>query len=98
MQRLAGAACQPAALAAFVLLLVAPAAWALEFEMLTQTKCIYEEINANVLVVGDYKAFNKDNTGVPVYVDVRVRIVMVRSALQGILLLIATFAAGPARR
>uniref|UniRef100_A0A7S3QKF9 GOLD domain-containing protein n=1 Tax=Dunaliella tertiolecta TaxID=3047 RepID=A0A7S3QKF9_DUNTE len=33
---------------------------ALEFEMQDKTKCIYEEVNANVLVVADYKAFNKD--------------------------------------
>ena len=45
---------------------------ALEFEMQTQSKCIYEEINANVIVVGDYRAFNKDNAEIPVYVDVRV--------------------------
>lgn len=45
---------------------------ALEFEMQTQSKCIYEEINANVIVVGDYRAFNKDNSEIPVYVDVRV--------------------------
>lgn len=45
---------------------------ALEFEMQTQTKCIYEEINSNVIVVGDYRAFNKDNSDIPAYVDVRV--------------------------
>jgi hypothetical protein len=48
---------------------------ALEFEMQTQSKCIYEEINANVIVVGDYRAFNKDNAEIPVFVDVRVRAV-----------------------
>jgi hypothetical protein len=46
---------------------------ALEFEMQTQSKCIYEEINANVIVVGDFRAFNKDNAEIPVFVDVRVR-------------------------
>lgn len=61
----------PAVAAALVLLCLAPA-WGLEVEMQTQTKCIYEEINANVLVVGDFKAFNKDNPSIPVYVDVRV--------------------------
>ncbi len=40
--------------------------------MQAQTKCIFEEINANVLVVGDYKAFNKDNPSMPIYIDVRV--------------------------
>lgn len=37
-----------------------------------QTKCVYEEINANVIVVGDFRAFNKDHADVPEYVDVRV--------------------------
>lgn len=46
---------------------------ALEFEMQTQMKCIYEEINSNVIVVGDYKAFNKDHPDAPQIVDVRVR-------------------------
>jgi len=51
------------------------AAWtasALDFEMQSQTKCIFEELNANVIVVGDYKAVNRDNPTVPVYVDIRV--------------------------
>jgi hypothetical protein len=34
---------------------------------------VYEEINANVLVVGDYKAYNKDNPSAAVNVDVLVR-------------------------
>lgn len=34
---------------------------------------MFEEINANVIVVGDYKAYNKDNPSTPVYVDVLVR-------------------------
>lgn len=59
--------------ACFALCLGLPALVAgMEFEMQTQTKCIYEEINANVLVVGEYKAFNKDNPSLPIYVDVRV--------------------------
>lgn len=41
--------------------------------MSAQTKCIFEELNANVIVVGDYKAVNRDNPSVPIYVDVRVR-------------------------
>ena len=45
---------------------------ALEFEMQTQMKCMYEEINANVLVVGDYKVFNRDHPTIQEYVDVRV--------------------------
>lgn len=47
---------------------------ALDFEMQTQTKCIFEELNANVIVVGDYKATNKDNPTLPIYVDVKVRL------------------------
>ena len=34
---------------------------------------IYEEINQNVIVVGDYKAFNKDNPALLVDVDVKVQ-------------------------
>eukprot|EP00877_Chromochloris_zofingiensis_P008285 jgi/Chrzof1/370/Cz01g13130.t1 len=45
---------------------------ALDFEMQSQQKCIYEEINANVIVVGDYQARNKDNPSLPIYVDVKV--------------------------
>lgn len=46
---------------------------ALDFEMQQQTKCIFEELNANVIVVGDYKAANKDNPTLPIYVNVKVR-------------------------
>jgi hypothetical protein len=55
------------------LCLLSAAANALDFEMGVQTKCVYEEINANVIVVGDYKAYNKDNPSVAVAVDVLVR-------------------------
>jgi hypothetical protein len=55
-----------------------PRCSALEFEMAAQTKCIFEELNANVIVVGDYKAANKDNPSVPVNVDVRVRVAVAR--------------------
>jgi len=57
-----------------LLLYVAAAgmAAALDFEMQTQTKCIFEELNANVIVVGDYNAANKDNPSLPIYVDVKV--------------------------
>lgn len=44
----------------------------MEFEMQSQTKCIFEELNTNVIVVGDYKAVNRDNPTVPIYVDLRV--------------------------
>lgn len=57
-----------------VLVAVAAAglASALDFEMQQQTKCIFEELNANVIVVGDYKAANKDNPSLPIYVNVKV--------------------------
>jgi hypothetical protein len=58
-----------------LLSLVCLAAWgvtAFEFEMQAQTKCIFEELNANVIVVGDYKAVNRDNPTVPIYIDLRV--------------------------
>lgn len=45
---------------------------ALDFEMQAQTKCLFEEINANVIVVGDYKSVNKDSPTVPIYIDVKV--------------------------
>ena len=58
-----------------LLLLLCLTVWtatALDFEMQAQTKCIFEELNANVIVVGDYKAVNRDNPTVPIYVDLRV--------------------------
>lgn len=61
------------ALAISLLLGLCLTARALDFELVTQTKCVYEEINANVIVVGDYKAYNKDNPSLPVNVDVLVR-------------------------
>lgn len=45
---------------------------ALEFEMASQTKCIYEEINSNVIVVGDFKAFHKDHPDIAQMIDIRV--------------------------
>lgn len=47
-------------------------AQALEFEMQTQQKCIYEEINQNVIVVMDYRAFNSHNPDMAESVDVRI--------------------------
>lgn len=58
-------------LAALLLALFALAR-GMEFEMQSATKCIFEEVNANVIVVGDYAAFNKDRSDQPVYLDVRV--------------------------
>eukprot|EP01023_Acetabularia_acetabulum_P020266 TRINITY_DN2048_c0_g1_i1.p3 TRINITY_DN2048_c0_g1~~TRINITY_DN2048_c0_g1_i1.p3 ORF type:complete len:236 (-),score=46.28 TRINITY_DN2048_c0_g1_i1:180-887(-) len=54
------------------LVLLVPAVYALEFDMMFQTKCIMEEINENVLVVGDYKAFDKNNYNLPVNIDAKV--------------------------
>lgn len=45
---------------------------ALEFEMQLQHKCIYEEINANVMVVGEYKIFHKDHPDFAQMADIRV--------------------------
>ena len=45
---------------------------ALEFDMLFQTKCVMEEINRNVLVVGDFAAFHKDDSSKVVPMDVKV--------------------------
>ncbi|GAX75488.1 hypothetical protein CEUSTIGMA_g2931.t1 [Chlamydomonas eustigma] len=44
----------------------------LEFDMLAQRKCIYEEINANVIVVGDYRAYHKDNEQADQQVELKV--------------------------
>jgi hypothetical protein len=64
--------------AAAVALLAAAAATlpkgaqALDFEMTTQTKCVYEEINAGALVVGDYSVVHREKPTQAVYADVRV--------------------------
>jgi hypothetical protein len=55
-----------------VICAVGQLAAALDFEMQAQTKCLFEEINANVIVVGDYKSVNKDSPTVPIYIDVKV--------------------------
>jgi hypothetical protein len=61
------------ALALVVLVLAAcGGARALDFEMNTQTKCVYEEINAGALVVGDYTVAHRDNAAQAVFADVRV--------------------------
>eukprot|EP01025_Chloroclados_australasicus_P047805 TRINITY_DN5393_c2_g1_i3.p2 TRINITY_DN5393_c2_g1~~TRINITY_DN5393_c2_g1_i3.p2 ORF type:complete len:211 (+),score=26.98 TRINITY_DN5393_c2_g1_i3:89-721(+) len=44
----------------------------LEFDMMFQTKCIMEEINEGVLVVGDYKAYDRNNYNSPVAIDLKV--------------------------
>lgn len=40
--------------------------------MQSQIKCVYEEINNNVIVVGEYKAYHKEVAGTPQLVDVKV--------------------------
>lgn len=59
-------------LALVSLMVLLPACLALEFEMQAQVKCIYEEINTNVLVVGDWSAFHRDSPTTPEHVDIRV--------------------------
>lgn len=59
-------------LLALLALMAAGGARALDFEMNTQTKCVYEEINAGALVVGDYSVLHRDNAAQAVYADVRV--------------------------
>ncbi|PNH07925.1 Transmembrane emp24 domain-containing protein p24delta4 [Tetrabaena socialis] len=62
--------------ALLVAVLIARQAQALEFEMQSQIKCVYEEINANVIVVGEWKAMHKEQgqagAGPDVLVDVKV--------------------------
>jgi hypothetical protein len=60
------------ALALLGCLVGAPLASALDFEMTTQTKCVYEEINAGALVVGDYSVAHRDTPTQAVFADVRV--------------------------
>eukprot|EP00803_Ostreobium_quekettii_P009053 evm.model.scf_1646.4 EVM.evm.TU.scf_1646.4 scf_1646:32298-36220(-) len=55
-------------------LLSAYRARALEFDMIFQTKCVMEEIPANVLVVAEYQAFNKKE---------RSKLVTVTTQLEG---------------
>jgi len=40
--------------------------------MLFQTKCVMEEITKNVLVVGEFASYHKDNSAQMVAVDVKV--------------------------
>lgn len=67
-------AARPVAVALAVVLLAAAGRLSsgLEFEMSQQLKCIYEEINANVVVLCDWKAFHKDHPDVGEVVDLRV--------------------------
>ena len=67
------------AAAAWLCLALAPAAAALEFDMLFQTKCVMEDISSGILVVGDYAAFTKDHPDSAVSIDVKVRVCAPRS-------------------
>lgn len=59
---------------------------ALEFDMLFQTKCVMEEINKGVLVVGDFAAFDRQNTASMVEITIIVRAYNTyRSAHSGVL-------------
>ena len=83
-----------ASLIAAALVLIARGVAALEFDLQSQHKCIFEvrryeticsnsfsvtdltclqEINANVIVVGDWAAFHKDNEHADQQVDIKVR-------------------------
>ncbi|GIL61994.1 hypothetical protein Vafri_16325 [Volvox africanus] len=54
------AGCAISALLACLLATLGIFTHALEFEMQSQLKCIYEEINNNVIVVGEYKSLSKE--------------------------------------
>lgn len=47
-------------LAIAILVLSVPLCFALEFEMTRASKCIVEQINQNVVVVGDYQLLRRD--------------------------------------
>jgi hypothetical protein len=64
---------QPCSVVPVLLLGLLHGAWAMEFEMQTTTKCVFEEINNNVLVVGDYKAYHKEQLSLAMPVSVKVR-------------------------
>lgn len=50
-----------------------PEARGYEFDMIFQTKCIFEEVyDSAVTLAGKYEAFNRDNVGQPVEVSVRI--------------------------
>ena len=63
----------PCALGLIYALAALRLAHGLEFEMQTQMKCVYEEINTNVIVVGEYQAYHKDHADLQQFVDVKVR-------------------------
>ena len=65
---------RPAVVLLAVSILLGPqSSAALEFDMLFQTKCVMEEINRGVLVVGDFAAFEKEHPDKPVEMDVKAR-------------------------
>jgi hypothetical protein len=55
---------------------------ALEFDMMYQTKCIMEEIDTNIIVVGDFLAYRKDDNSQRVALDVKVRALITSSTGQ----------------
>ena len=56
---------------------------AMQFDMLSQHKCIFEEINSNVIVVGEWSAFQKDNEHANQQVDLKVQTVHVAGRMRG---------------
>jgi emp24/gp25L/p24 family/GOLD len=65
-----------------VLTIAASRCAALEFDMIYQTKCIMEEINTNVIVVGDFLGYRKDDNSLRVPLDVKVRFYLSLCCLQ----------------
>jgi hypothetical protein len=65
-----------------VLTIAASRCVALEFDMIYQTKCIMEEINTNVIVVGDFLGYRKDDNSLRVPLDVKVRVHLSLLCLQ----------------
>lgn len=43
-----------------------------EIDMKMQQKCVYEEVMANAIVVGNYRAFHKDQSAVEMLVDLKI--------------------------
>ena len=54
------------------LLSLLPPPMPLPLPLQSQVKCVYEEINANVLVVGEWEVHSKDDPSQIVHVDIRV--------------------------
>lgn len=62
----------PIVLVALIFLATVPISFALEFDMVFQTKCVYQDVAEGEEIEASYEAFDKDNTaqGVPVSVKI----------------------------